>query len=45
MNIDIEAQITQMLADELTKSIDADIMKELFGKRNRRKTKIKNIFR
>jgi hypothetical protein len=45
MNIDIEAKMTQMLADELTKSIDADIIKELFGKRNRRKSKIKNIFK
>ena len=45
MNIDIVDKITQMLADELTKSIDADIVKELFSKRNRRKIKIENIFK
>ena len=45
MNIDIEAQITQMLADELTKSIDNQILNELFSKRNRRKIKIENIFK
>jgi hypothetical protein len=43
--IDIEAKMTQMLADELTKSIDADIMKELFSKRNKRKIKIENLFK
>lgn len=45
MNIDIVDTITQMLADELTKSIDADIIKEMFSKRNKRKIKIENIFK
>jgi len=43
--IDIEAKITQMLADELTKSIDNQILNELFSKRNKRKIKIENIFK
>lgn len=43
--IDIEAKITQMLADELTKSIDNQILNELFSKRNRRKIKIENLFK
>jgi hypothetical protein len=45
MNIDVVDKMIQMLADELTKSIDADIIKEMFSKRNRRKIKIENIFK
>jgi hypothetical protein len=45
MNIDVVDTITQILADELTKSIDVDIIKEMFSKRNRRKIKIENIFK
>ncbi len=36
---------TQMLADELTKSIDSHIINELFSKRNKRKRKIENILK
>lgn len=43
--IDIEAKMTQMLADELTKSIDTQILNELFSKRNRRKIKIENLLK
>ena len=43
--IDIVDTMTQMLADELTKSIDNQILNELFSKRNRRKIKIENIFK
>lgn len=43
--IDIEAKMTQMLADELTKSIDTQILNELFSKRNRRKMKIENLLK
>ena len=43
--IDIESQLTQMLADELTKSINANIIKEMFSKRNKRRIKIENIFK
>ena len=43
--IDIEAKMTQMLADELTKSIDSQIINELFSKRNRRKVKIENLLK
>jgi hypothetical protein len=45
MNIDVVDTMTQMLADELTKSIDTQILNELFSKRNRRKIKIENIFK
>ena len=45
MNIDVVDKMTQMLADELTKSIDTQILNELFSKRNRRKIKIENIFK
>ena len=45
MNIDIVDKMTQMLADELTKSIDTQILNELFNKRNRRKIKIENLFK
>jgi hypothetical protein len=44
-DIDIVDKMTQMLADELTKSIDSHILNELFSKRNRRKIKIENIFK
>lgn len=43
--IDVVDKMTQMLADELTKSIDTQILNELFSKRNRRKIKIENIFK
>ena len=42
---DIVDTMTQMLAGELTKSIDNQILNELFSKRNRRKIKIENIFK
>jgi hypothetical protein len=44
-DIDMVDKMTQMLADELTKSIDSHIINELFSKRNRRKMTIKNIFK
>jgi hypothetical protein len=44
-DIDVVDTMTQMLADELTKSIDANIIKEMFSKRNKRKIKIENIFK
>jgi hypothetical protein len=43
--IDAVDTMTQMLADELTKSIDNQILNELSSKRNRRKIKIENIFK
>ena len=43
--IDIVDTMTQMLADELTKSIDTQILHELFSKRNKRKIKIENLFK
>ena len=43
--IDIEAKMTQMLVDELTKSIDNQILNELFSKRNKRKIKVENLFK
>ena len=45
MNIDAVDTMTQMLADELTKSIDTQILNELFSKRNRRKIKIENLLK
>jgi len=42
--IDIEEKLTSMLSDELAKSIDAQIIKELFAKQNRRKSAINEIF-
>jgi len=42
---DIVDKMTQMLADELTKSIDTQILNELFSKRNRRKVKIENLLK
>ena len=42
--IDIEDELTSMLSDELAKSIDAQIIKELFANKNRRKTSINKIF-
>ena len=44
-DVDIVDTMTQMLADELTKSIDTQILNELFNKRNRRKIKIENLFK
>ena len=44
-DVDIVDKMTQMLADELTKSIDTQILNELFSKRNRRKIKIENLFK
>jgi len=44
-DVDIVDKMTQMLADELTKSIDADIIKEMFSKRTKRKVKIENLFK
>lgn len=43
--IDIVDKMTQILADELTKSIDSHIINELFSKRNRRKMKIENLLK
>jgi hypothetical protein len=42
---DIVDKMTQMLADELSKSIDTQILNELFSKRNRRKVKIENLLK
>jgi hypothetical protein len=44
-DVDIVDKMTQMLADELTKSIDTQILNELFSKRNRRKMKIENLLK
>jgi hypothetical protein len=44
-DIDVVDKMTQMLADELTKSIDSHIINELFSKRNRRKMKIENLLK
>lgn len=44
-DIDMVDKMTQMLADELTKSIDSHIINELFSKRNKRKIKIENILK
>lgn len=40
--LDIEAELTSMLSDELSKSIDAEIMKNLFGS-DKKKEKINRI--
>ena len=40
--LDIEAELTSMLSDELAKSIDAEIMKNLFGG-DKKKEKINKI--
>jgi hypothetical protein len=40
--LDIEAELTSMLSDELAKSIDAEIMKNLFGS-DKKKDKINKI--
>jgi hypothetical protein len=42
---DIVDKMTQMLADELTKSIDTQILNELFSKRTKRKVKIENLLK
>jgi len=44
-DIDMVDKMTQMLADELTKSIDSHIINELFSKRNKRKMKIENLLK
>lgn len=47
--IDIEAQLTSMLSEQLAKSIDAEILKNILGDdyyRNKRRSKsIKKIFK
>jgi hypothetical protein len=43
--IDIDAKMTQMLTDELKKSIDTQILNKLFSKRNKRRIKIENLFK
>ena len=40
--LDIEKELTSMLSDELAKSIDAEIMKNLFGS-DKKKDKINKI--
>jgi hypothetical protein len=40
--LDIEEELTSMLSDELSKSIDAEIMKNLFGG-DKKKGKINRI--
>lgn len=42
--MNIENELTSMLSDELAKSIDAQIIKELFANKNRRKSSINKIF-
>ena len=44
-DVDIVDKMTQMLADELTKSIDTQILNELFSKKNKRKVKIENLLK
>lgn len=41
--IDIEKELQDILVQELTASIDAQIIKELFNKQNIRKAKIEGI--
>ena len=41
----IEAKMTQILVDELTKSINNQILNNLFSKRNKRKIKIENLLK
>lgn len=41
----IENVIANMLSDELTKSINAEILMSLFSKKERRKEAIRNIFK
>ena len=41
---DMEDELTSMLSDELATSIDAQIIKELFANKNRRKSSINKIF-
>ena len=45
MNKDIEAELTRILSEELTREIDKQIIEELFNKRNMRKGKIEKIFK
>ena len=40
--LDIQDELSSLLADELTKSIDAEIMKNLFGS-DKKKNKINKI--
>lgn len=40
--IDVEKELTSILSDELSKSIDAEIMKNLFGS-DKKKDKINRI--
>lgn len=43
--IDIEKKLTDMLSAELTKTIDSEILKNLFDKRFKRMSKINKIFK
>lgn len=43
--IDVVKQLESILANELSKSIDAQIFKKIRGKSLTRKEKIKNIFK
>lgn len=43
--IDIEKELTSLLSEELAKSIDAQIIKNLFSKKTQRVGKIRNILK
>ena len=43
--IDIEKELTSILSEELAKSIDAQIIKDLFSKKTQRVGKIRNILK
>ena len=45
MNKDIEAELTRILSEELTREIDKQIIADFFRKNRIRKEKIKKIFR
>lgn len=43
--VDIENQLISLLSEELAKSIDAQIIKNLFSKKTQRVGKIRNILK
>jgi len=43
--IDVEKELTSLLSEELAKSIDAQIIKNLFSKKTQRVGKIRNILK
>ena len=43
--IDVEKELTSLLSEEIAKSIDAQIIKNLFSKKTQRVGKIRNILK